>query len=199
MKNKDKEYSIPDMLFDEGGIVFIYGEINDDMAYAATCRLLYLEKKYPGRPIKLYINSPGGSVTAGLAIYDIINHISVDVYTICVGMAASMGAFLLSSGTKGKRFALPNAEIIIHQPMGGVQGQASDILIAAAHIKSVRARINRILALNTGKDEATVNLDTDRDYIMEAPEALSYGIIDKIVESLPKAYKIEEEHEHESN
>lgn len=192
-KNDNENYSVLEMLFEEGGIIYLFGMVNDEMAYAATNQMLYLEKKYPDRAIKLYINSPGGSVTAGLAIYDIINHLTVDVHTICIGMAASMGAFLLSSGTRGKRFALPNAEVLIHQPAGGAQGQASDILIAARHIEKTRSRLNHILSLNTGQNIEKIALDTDRDNIMDAQEALSYGLIDKIIESTPKAYGINEE------
>lgn len=145
-----------------------------------VAQLIYLEGKEPGKDINLYINSPGGSVTAGMAIYDTMNYVKCDVSTICIGLAASMGAFLLSSGTRGKRFALPNSEIMIHQPLGGAQGQASDIKIQAEHILRTKAKMNRILSENTGKDIATIERDTDRDNYLSAEEARVYGLIDKV-------------------
>ena len=147
-----------------------------------VAQLLFLESEDPDKDINIYINSPGGQITAGMAIYDTMNYIKPDICTICMGMAASMAAFLLSSGTKGKRYALPNAEVMIHQPLGGTQGQASDIKIASDHIIKIKNKLNRILAENTGKPLKTVEKDTDRDNYLDADEALAYGIIDKIVE-----------------
>ena len=163
-------------------IIFLDGEITDDTASLVVAQLLFLESEDPDKDIKIYINSPGGLITAGMAIYDTMNYIKPDVCTICVGMAASMGAFLLSSGAKGKRYALPNAEVLIHQPLGGTSGQASDIKIAADHIIKIRERLNRILAANTGQPYEKIALDTDRDNYLDAKEALEYGLIDKIVE-----------------
>lgn len=164
----------------EDRIIFLSGPIDDSVANTVVAQLLYLEGKDPTKDICLYINSPGGSVSAGLAIYDTMNYIKCDVSTICIGMAASMGAFLLSSGTKGKRYALPNSEIMIHQPLGGAQGQASDIKIHAEHILRTKAKLNRILSENSGKDLATIERDTDRDNYMSAEEARAYGLIDKV-------------------
>ena len=164
----------------EDRIILLSGEINDSVANTIVAQLIYLEGKDPSKDISLYINSPGGSVSAGMAIYDTMNYIKCDVSTICVGLAASMGAFLLSSGARGKRFALPNSEIMIHQPLGGAQGQASDIKIQAEHILRTKAKLNRILSENTGKDLASIERDTDRDYYMSAEEARLYGIIDKV-------------------
>jgi ATP-dependent Clp protease protease subunit len=164
----------------EDRIILLSGEVNDASATSIIAQLIYLEGKDPSKDISLYINSPGGSVSAGLAIYDTMNYIKCDVSTICIGLAASMGAFLLSSGTKGKRFALPNAEVMIHQPLGGAQGQASDIKIAAEHILRTKAKLNRILSENTGKDIATIERDTDRDNFMSAEDAREYGLIDKV-------------------
>ena len=164
-------------------IIFLGDEVNDHTASLIVAQLLFLESEDPDKDISLYINSPGGSVTAGMAIYDTMQYIKCDVATICVGMAASMGAFLLSSGTKGKRYALPNAEVMIHQPMGGARGQASDIKIHAELILKTREKLNRILAENTGKDIAEVEKDTDRDNYMTAEEALGYGLIDKAVKA----------------
>ncbi|MBQ7164588.1 MAG: ATP-dependent Clp protease proteolytic subunit, partial [Clostridia bacterium] len=158
-------------------------EINDAVANTVVAQLVYLENKDPGKEISLYINSPGGSVTAGMAIYDTMNFISCDVCTICIGMAASMGAFLLSSGAKGKRFSLPNSEIMIHQPLGGAQGQASDIKIQAEHILKIRSKMNAILAENTGRSIEEIERDTDRDNYLSASEALTYGLIDKIIKN----------------
>lgn len=172
----------------EDGIVSIYGPINGESAALVTHQLMYLAKKYPNRPIQMLINSPGGEVTAGLAIYDVMNYIPVEVHTIVVGFAASMAAFLLSSGTKGKRCALPNAEILIHQPLGGASGQASDIIIAAKHIERTKNNLNAIMAKNVGKTVEQIAIDTDRDYIMSANEALEYGLIDEIIETKVKAW-----------
>lgn len=175
----ERSYDLYSRLLDDR-IIFLSGEINDALANTVVAQLIYLEGKDPTKDISLYINSPGGSVSAGLAIYDTMNYIKCDVSTICIGLAASMGAFLLSSGTKGKRFALPNSEIMIHQPLGGAQGQASDIKIAAEHILRTKAKLNRILAENSGKDIATLERDTDRDNFMSAEEARAYGLIDKV-------------------
>ncbi len=175
----ERSYDIYSRLL-EDRIVFLTGEINDISADVIIAQLIYLEGKDPDKDISLYINSPGGSVTAGMGIYDTMNYIKCDVSTICVGMAASMGAFLLSSGAKGKRFALPNSEIMIHQPLGGAQGQASDIAIQAEHILKIKQRMNRILSENTGQAVEKVEKDVDRDHYMSAEEALEYGIIDKI-------------------
>ena len=164
----------------EDRIIFLSGEINDALANTVVAQLIYLEGKDPNKDICLYINSPGGSVSAGMAIYDTMNYIKCDVSTICLGLAASMGAFLLSSGARGKRFALPNSEIMIHQPLGGAQGQASDIKIQAEHILRTKAKLNRILAENTGRDIATIERDTDRDNYMSAEEARVYGLIDRV-------------------
>ena len=164
----------------EDRIIFLSGEINDALANTIVAQLIYLEGKDPNKDIMLYINSPGGSVSAGMAIYDTMNYIKCDVSTICLGLAASMGAFLLSSGARGKRFALPNSEIMIHQPLGGAQGQASDIKIQAEHILRTKAKLNRILAENTGRDIATIERDTDRDNYMSAEEARVYGLIDRV-------------------
>ena len=162
-------------------IVFLSDQVNDLTASLVVAQMLFLEQQDPDKDISFYINSPGGSVTAGLAIYDTINFIKCDVSTICVGLAASMGAFLLSSGTKGKRFALPNSEILIHQPMGGMQGQASDIKIHADHIIRTRSKLNEILSRNTGKPLETIERDTDRDNFLTAEEALAYGLVDRVI------------------
>jgi len=175
----ERSYDIYSRLLDDR-IVFITGEIDDATANTIIAELIFLEAKDPTKPINMYINSPGGSVSAGLAIYDTMNYIRSEVCTICVGMAASMAAFLLSSGAKGKRFALPNSEIMIHQPLGGVSGQASDIKIHADHIIKTKNKLNAILAANTGKSVETVAADTDRDNFLSAEDALAYGIIDVI-------------------
>ena len=175
----ERSYDIYSLLL-EKRIVFITGEIDDALANTVVAQLLYLESKVEIKDINLYINSPGGSVTAGLAIYDTMNYIKCDVSTICIGLAASMGAFLLSSGAKGKRYALPNAEIMIHQPLGGVQGQASDVEIHARHIIETKNKLNKILSLNTGKPLDIVENDTDRDNFMSAEEAKEYGLVDKV-------------------
>ena len=166
-------------------IVFLGEEVNDVTASIIVAELLFLEAEDPEKDIQFYINSPGGSVSAGMAIYDTMQYIKCDVSTICIGMAASMGAFLLAGGTKGKRMALPNAEIMIHQPLGGTQGQATEIEIAAKHILKTKEKLNRILAENTGKPLEVVTADTDRDNWMTAEDAVKYGIIDKIVEKRP--------------
>ncbi len=163
-------------------IVFLSDEVNDVTASLVVAQLLFLESQDADKDISFYINSPGGSVSAGLAIYDTMNFIKCDVSTICVGMAASMGAFLLSAGAKGKRFALPNSEIMIHQPLGGYQGQASDIKIHSDHILRTKDKLNRIIALNTGKPLEVVERDTDRDNFLTAQQALEYGLIDKVIE-----------------
>lgn len=163
-------------------IIFLGDEVNDQTANLIIAQLLFLESENPDQDIYLYINSPGGSVSAGLGIYDTMQYISCDVSTICVGMAASMGAFLLAGGTKGKRLALPNSEIMIHQPLGGTQGQATEIEIAAKHILRTKEKLNTILANNTGKSYEEISIDTDRDYWLSAKEALEYGLIDKISE-----------------
>ena len=164
-------------------IIFLGEEVNDTSASIVVAQLLFLEAEDPDKDIHLYINSPGGSVTAGMAIYDTMHYVKCDVSTICIGMAASMGAFLLAGGAKGKRLALPNAEIMIHQPSGGSQGQATEIEIAAKHILRTKEKLNRILAENTGKDLEVVAADTERDNWMSAKEAMEYGLIDKIVTS----------------
>ena len=180
----ERSYDIYSRLLNER-IIFLADEVNDVTASLVVAQLLYLESEDPDADISLYINSPGGSVTAGLAIYDTMNFIKCDVSTICVGMAASMGAFLLSSGAKGKRLALPTAEIMIHQPSGGSQGQATDIKIQAEHILKIRDRLNRILADNTGKPIELIAADTERDNFMTAEEAQAYGLIDKVIAHRP--------------
>ena len=162
-------------------IIFLGEEVNETSASIIVAQLLFLEAEDPSKDIHLYINSPGGSVSAGFAIYDTMNYIKCDVSTICIGMAASMGAFLLSGGTKGKRFALPNSEIMIHQPLGGAQGQATEIQIAAENILKTKKRLNEILAANTGKPYETIAADTERDNYMSAQEAADYGLIDGVI------------------
>lgn len=162
-------------------IIFLGEEVNETTASLTVAQLLFLESEDPGKDIQLYINSPGGMVTAGLAIYDTMQYIKCDVSTTCIGMAASMGAFLLAGGAKGKRFALPNAEIMIHQPLGGAQGQATEIQIAAEHILKTRRKLNEILAERTGKSYEEICKDTERDNFMSAEEAAEYGLIDKVV------------------
>ena len=166
-------------------IIFLGEAIDEHIASLIVAQLLFLEAEDSKKDISIYINSPGGSVTAGMAIYDTIQYIKPDVSTICIGMAASMGAFLLSSGTKGKRFALPNAEVMIHQPLGGVNGQASDIKIHADWILKTREKLNKILSNNTGQDLARIERDTDRDNFLSAAEAAEYGLIDKVIEFRP--------------
>ena len=180
----ERSYDIYSRLLKER-IIFLGEEVSDVSASLVVAQLLFLESEDPGKDIHLYINSPGGSVSAGFAIYDTMNYIKCDVSTICIGMAASMGAFLLSGGAKGKRFALPNAEIMIHQPAihgSGIQGQASDIKIISDHMIKSRQRLNHILADNTGKSIEQVAADTERDYYMSAREAVEYGLIDKIID-----------------
>ena len=175
----ERSYDIYSRLL-EDRIIFLSGEINDGMANTIVAQLIYLVAKDMNKDISLYINSPGGSVSAGLAIYDTMQYVHCDVSTICVGMAASMGAFLLSSGAKGKRFALPNSEVMIHQPLGGAQGQASDIKIQAEHILKIKEKMNRILSENTGRSIAEIERDTDRDNYLSAEEAKAYGLIDQV-------------------
>ena len=162
-------------------IIMLSGEINDYTANIVVAQLLFLAAEDPDKDINIYINSPGGSVTAGLAIFDTMNYIKCDVSTICVGMAASMGAFLLTAGTKGKRYVLPNSEVMIHQPLGGAQGQATEIAIAAKHILKTRDRLNKILAEQTGQPLEKIEQDTERDNFMSADEAVAYGLVDQVV------------------
>ena len=180
----ERSYDIYSRLL-EDRVIFLTGEINDAVADTVVAQLIYLEGKDPNKDISLYINSPGGSVTAGFAIYDTMNFIKCDISTICIGMAASMGAFLLSSGAKGKRYALPNSEVMIHQPLGGAQGQASDIKIQAEHIIRTKHRLNSILAENSGKPYEQVEKDTDRDNYLSAEEAKEYGLIDQVIDKRP--------------
>ena len=177
----ERSYDIYSRLL-EDRIIFLSGEIDDAVANTVVAQLIYLESKDPSKDVSLYINSPGGSVSAGLAIYDTMNYIKCDVATICIGMAASMGAFLLAAGAKGKRYALKNSEIMIHQPLGGAQGQASDIKIQAEHILRIKTKMTKILAANTGKPVEVVERDTDRDNYLSADEAQEYGLIDKVYE-----------------
>lgn len=177
--NFERSYDIYSRLL-EDRIIFLSGEINDQMANTIVAQLIFLEGKNPEKDIFMYINSPGGSVSAGLAIYDTMQYIKCDVSTICIGMAASMAAVILSSGTKGKRICLPHSEVMIHQPLGGTQGQASDILLHAKHIEKTRETLNKILSDNTGKDVATIAKDTDRDNFLDAKQAVKYGLVDKI-------------------
>lgn len=164
-------------------IIFLGEEVNDASASIVVAQLLFLESEDPEKDVHLYINSPGGSITAGMAIYDTMHFIKCDVSTVCIGMAASMGAFLLAGGAKGKRMALPNAEIMIHQPLGGAQGQATEIEITAKHILATKEKMNRLLAQNTGQDYEVIAADTERDNWKTAEEALGYGLIDKIIEN----------------
>ncbi len=179
--NGERSYDIYSRLLKDR-IIFIDNQIDDNVASLVVAQLLFLESEDPKKDINIYINSPGGSVTAGMAIYDTMRYVKPDVATICVGMAASMGAVLLSAGTKGKRYALPNAEIMIHQPLGGTQGQASDIKIQADWMMKTKAKLNKILSENTGKDIEIIEADTDRDNFMSACEAVEYGLIDKMLE-----------------
>ncbi len=176
----ERSYDIFSRLLNDR-IIILSDEVNDATASLVVAQLLYLESQDPDKDINLYINSPGGSVTSGLAIYDTMNFVKCDVSTTCIGMAASMGAFLLSSGAKGKRFALPNAEVMIHQPLGGAQGQASDVKIHAEHILRTRDRLNTILAANTGKSLDVIAADTERDNFMTAAQAAEYGLIDSVL------------------
>ncbi len=177
----ERSYDIFSRLLNDR-IIFLSDEVNDTTASLVVAQMLFLEAQDPDKDISFYINSPGGSVTAGMAIYDTMQFIKCDVSTICLGMAASMGAFLLSAGTKGKRFALPHSEIMIHQPLGGAKGQASDIQIQAEQILRIKKTLNRILAENTGKPIEVIEKDTDRDNYMTAEEALNYGLVDKILQ-----------------
>ena len=176
----ERSYDIYSRLLNDR-IIFLADEVNDTTASLVVAQMLYLEAQDPDKDIYFYINSPGGSISAGMSIYDTMNYIKCDVSTICIGMAASMGAFLLSSGAPGKRFALPNSEIMIHQPLGGMQGQASDIKIHADHILKIRDKLNKILAAQTGKPLKTIEKDTERDNFMSAEEAQQYGLIDKVI------------------
>ena len=176
----ERSYDIYSRILKER-IIFLGDEVNETTASLVVAQMLFLEAEDPEKDIQLYINSPGGSVTAGMAIYDTMQYIKCDVSTICIGMAASMGAFLLAGGTKGKRLALPNAEIMIHQPLGGAQGQATEIEIAAKHILQTKEKLNRMLAENTGKDISIIAADTDRDNWMSAEEAKEYGLIDRVI------------------
>ena len=180
----ERSYDIYSRLL-EDRIIFLTGEINDQVADAIVAQLIYLEGKDPDKDISLYINSPGGSVTDGMAIYDTMQYIKCDVSTICIGLAASMAAFLLSSGAKGKRYALANSEVMIHQPLGGAQGQASDIKIMADHILKTKRKLNEILAKNSGKPYEIVERDTDRDNYLSAEEAKEYGLVDQIFVKRP--------------
>jgi ATP-dependent Clp protease protease subunit len=179
--HSERSYDIYSRLLGDR-VVFLCDEVNDTTASLVVAQLLYLEAQDPEKDICLYINSPGGSVSAGMAIFDTMNYIKCDVSTICIGMAASMGAFLLAAGAKGKRIALPHSEIMIHQPLGGMRGQASDIKIHADHIIRTRETLNRILAERTGKSLEQIQVDTDRDNYLTAQEALEYGLIDKVIE-----------------
>ena len=176
----ERSYDIYSRLL-EDRIVFISGEIDDASANTIVAELFYLEAKNPEKDICVYINSPGGSVTAGMAIYDTMKYVKCDVSTICIGLAASMGAFLLAAGTKGKRFCLPNSEVMIHQPLGGAQGQASDIEITANHIIQTKKKMIQMLSKNTGQPIKKIEKDVDRDYFMTADEAVAYGIVDKVI------------------
>ncbi len=177
----ERQYDIFSRLLNDR-IIVLSDEVNDATASLVIAQLLFLEGQDPSKDISLYINSPGGSVSAGLAIYDTMQYIKCDVSTICMGMAASMGAFLLSSGAKGKRYILPNAEVMIHQPLGGARGQATEIEIAAKHILQTKERLNRILAQNTGKPIETIAKDTDRDNWLTAEQAVEYGLVDKVMQ-----------------
>lgn len=177
--NSERAYDIYSRLLKDR-IIILSGEIDDNLSNIVVAQLLYLDS-INNDDISLYINSPGGSITAGMAIYDTMNFIKSDVSTICIGMAASMGAFLLSSGCKGKRYCLPNSEVMIHQPLGGAQGQATEIKIAAERILKLKSKLNKILSSNTGKDISIIEHDTERDYFLDSDEALNYGLIDKIL------------------
>ena len=180
----ERSYDIYSRLLKER-VVFLVGPVNDQTANLVVAQLLFLESENPDKDISFYINSPGGSVTSGMAIFDTMNFIKSQVSTLCVGMAASMGAFLLAAGAKGKRFALPNSRVMIHQPSGGAQGQASDIEIHARDILKTREQLNRILAANTGQDVEKIQRDTERDYFMFAEEAREYGVVDQVISKRP--------------
>ena len=177
----ERSYDIFSRLLNDR-IIMLCDQVNDATASLVVAQLLYLEGQDPDKDIHLYINSPGGSVTAGMAIYDTMNYIKPDVSTICIGMAASMGAFLLAAGAKGKRFALPNSEIMIHQPLGGAQGQATDVMIHAEHIVKIKSRLNQILSERTGKPLDVIVKDTERDNFMSAEQACDYGLVDKVID-----------------
>lgn len=179
--NVERSYDIYSRLL-EDRIIFLTGEINDQMANTIVAQLIYLEGKNPDKDIYMYINSPGGSVTAGLAIYDTMQYIKCDVSTFCIGMAASMAAVILSSGAKGKRICLPHSEVMIHQPLGGAQGQATDIEIQSRHIQKTREMLNKILSDNTGKSMEVINKDTERDNFLDAKQAQKYGLVDKVLD-----------------
>ena len=179
--NVERSYDIYSRLL-EDRIIFLTGEINDQMANTIVAQLIYLEGKNPDKDIYMYINSPGGSVTAGLAIYDTMQYIKCDVSTFCIGMAASMAAVILSSGAKGKRICLPHSEVMIHQPLGGAQGQATDIEIQSRHIQKTREMLNKILSDNTGKSMEVINKDIERDNFLDAKQALKYGLVDKVLD-----------------
>ena len=180
----ERSYDIFSRLLNDR-IVFLADEVNDATASLVVAQMLYLEAQDPDKDINFYINSPGGSISSGMAIFDTMNFIKCDVSTICIGMAASMGAFLLAAGQKGKRFALPNSEIMIHQPLGGAQGQASDVKIHAEHIIRIREKMNHILSERTGKDYETICRDTDRDNFLTAAQAMEYGLIDRVIDKRP--------------
>lgn len=185
----ERSYDIYSRLLKEN-VIFLVGQVEDHMANLIVAQMLFLEAENPDKDIFLYINSPGGSVTAGMAIYDTMNFIKPDVSTVCVGQAASMGAFLLSGGAKGKRYCLPNSRVMIHQPLGGFQGQASDFEIHAREILSIKEKMNRLMAKHTGKDYETVAKDTDRDNFLSATEAMEYGLIDQVLSSRADAANI---------
>jgi len=187
----ERSYDIFSRLLKER-IIFLGEEVNDTTASLVVAQMLFLEAEDPDKDIHLYINSPGGSVTAGMAIYDTMQYLKCDVSTMCIGMAASMGAFLLAGGTKGKRLALPNAEIMIHQPLGGAQGQATEIEIAARHIQRTKEKLNRLLAQNTGRSYEEIAADTERDNWKTAEEAMAYGLIDRVVSNRSDADKKED-------
>ena len=180
----ERAYDIYSRLLKER-VIFLVGEVNDHMANLIVAQLLFLESENPEKDISLYINSPGGSVSAGMAIYDTMNFIKPDVSTLCMGMAASMGAFLLSSGAKGKRFSLPNSKVMIHQPLGGARGQATEIEIAAREIIKTREQLNKILAENTGQPLSRIENDTERDYYLSAQESKDYGLVDQVIAKRP--------------
>jgi len=180
----ERAYDIYSRLLKER-VIFLVGEVNDYTANSVVAQLLFLESENPEKDISFYINSPGGSVSAGMAIYDTMNFIKPDVSTLCTGMAASMGAFLLSAGTKGKRFSLPNSKVMIHQPLGGTQGQATEIEIAAREILKTRERLNQLLSENTGQPLSRIEVDTERDYYLTADEAKAYGLVDDVIAKRP--------------
>lgn len=186
----ERSYDIYSRLLKEN-VIFMVGQVEDHMANLIVAQMLFLEAENPEKDIFLYINSPGGSVTAGMAIYDTMNFIKPDVSTVCIGQAASMGAFLLSGGAKGKRYCLPNARVMIHQPLGGFQGQASDIEIHAKEILSIKEKMNRLMAAHTGQDYAKVAQDTDRDNFLGAQESVDYGIVDQVLTSRPDVGKVD--------